>query len=336
MDLTTKYLGLTLRNPVVASAGPLTQTLDGVKRLADAGAGAIVLHSLFEEQLRAEVAREVALVEDHAESFAEALNYFPSTPMTTKSAAFSYLALVERSVKAVEVPVIASLNGADEGGWVQFARELEDAGAAAELNTYFVPGDLETPGVWVTDRHVDILGAVKEAIGIPVSIKMSPYFSSPGYTAMKILGAGADGLVLFNRFLQPDIDVETLEMTRDFALSTPDDGRLARTWLAILRNHTSASLAGSTGVETADDVVRYLLAGADVVMTTASLIRNGVGHIASLVDGLVEWCQRKEFGSLDDVRGRLAVPLDADADAVARSGYVSAIERAKRVYGSLV
>ena len=162
MDLTTKYLGLTLRNPVVASAGPLTQTLDGVKRLSDAGAGAIVLHSLFEEQLRAEVAREVALVEDHAESFAEALNYFPSTPMTTKSAAFSYLALVERSVKSVDVPVIASLNGADEGGWVQFARELEDAGAAAlELNTYFVPGDLETPGVWVTDRHVDILGAVR-------------------------------------------------------------------------------------------------------------------------------------------------------------------------------
>lgn len=337
MDLSTSYLGMTLRNPIVASAGPLAQTLDGVRALADGGVGAIVLHSLFEEQLRAEVAKETALIEDHAESFAEALNYFPSTPMTTKSAAFAYLALVERASKAVDVPVIASLNGADEGGWVQFAHELEEAGAAAlELNTYFVPGDLHTPGVWVTDRHVDILAAVKDAIDIPVSIKMSPYFSSPGYTAMKILEAGADGLVLFNRFLQPDIDIETLEMTRDFALSNPDDGRLARTWLAVLRNHTEASLAGSTGVETADDVVRYLLAGADVVMTTASLIRNGPGHARVLVDGLVEWCERKGFGTLAEVRGRLAVPADADADALARSGYVSAIESAKRVYGSLV
>lgn len=336
MDLTTKYLGLELRNPVVASAGPLAQTVDGAKALAGGGVGAIVLHSLFEEQLREEVAREVALMERNAESFAEALDYFPATPMTTKSAAFAYLALVERTSKAVDVPVIASLNGADKGGWVQFARELQDAGAAAlELNIYFVPGDLETPGVRVTQRHVEIVSAVKQAIDIPVSVKMSPYFSSTGQAALKLIGAGADGLVLFNRFIQPDIDIETLEMTREFALSNPDEGRLPRTWIAVLRNHTSASLAGSSGVETADDVVRYLLAGADVVMTTASLIRNGPGHAQALVDGLTSWCERKGFETLGEVRGRLAVPAGEDADARTRAGYVAAIEQAKRVYGSL-
>lgn len=336
MDLTTKYLGLELRNPVVASAGPLAQTVDGARALADGGVGAIVLHSLFEEQLRTEVARDVALMERNAESFAEALDYFPATPMTTRSAAFEYLALVERASKAVDVPVIASLNGSDLGGWVQFARELADAGASAlELNIYFVPGDLATPGIRVTQRHIEIITAVKQAVDIPVSAKMSPFFSSIGQAALKMVGAGADGLVLFNRFIQPDIDLDTLQMTREFSLSSPDEGRLPRTWLAVLRNHTKASLAGSSGVETSDDVVRYLLAGADVVMTTASLIRNGPGHAQALVDGLVAWCERLGFDSLDQVRGRMAVPAGADADALTRAGYVSAIEQAKRVYGSL-
>ncbi len=337
MDLTTSYLGLHLRNPLVASAGPLTQTLDGVRRLADGGVGAVVLYSLFEEQLRVEVDRDVALLESHQESFAEALDYFPDAPITTQAAAYEYLSLVERSVASVEVPVIASLNGSDLGGWVDFAGRLADAGAAAlELNIYFVPGDVSVRGSDVIARHLDITAAVKAAVRVPVSVKMSPSFSSPGSVALRLVEAGADGLVLFNRFLQPDIDVETLEVDAGFELSTPHEGRLPRTWIAALRRHTRASLAGSTGVETAEDVVRYLLAGADVVMTTASLVRHGPGHAAVLLEGLSHWMRRKGFGGLDDVRGLLAVPADADANAFERSGYVQAIQRAKERYGSLV
>lgn len=336
MDLTTAYLGLELRNPLVASAGPLTQTVDGVRAVADAGVGAVVLYSLFEEQLRGEVNRQIDLVERHSESFAEALDYFPDVAITTRSAAHTYLSLVSRAASAVDVPVIASLNGSDLGGWVQFARELADAGAAAlELNVYFVPGDLTTVGSQVLHRHLEIVAAVKEAVRVPVAVKLSPYFSSPGNAALRIIDAGADGLVLFNRFLQPDVDVETLEVRSGFALSTPDEGRLPRTWIAALRHATTASLAGSTGVETADDVVRYLLAGADVVMTTASLVRHGVGHAGVLLDGLVAYLRRKEFASLDDVRGRLAVPAGS-GDGYQRAGYVAALQQAKELYGALV
>lgn len=336
MDLTTRYLGLELAHPVVASAGPLSQTLDGVRGLAEGGASAVVLYSLFEEQLRGEVAREIALVEAHEESFPEALDYFPSAPITTRSAAYTYLSLVERSVKAIDVPVIASLNGSDLGGWVQFGRELADAGAAAlELNIYFVPGDVKTTGGLVVDRHRDIVSAVAQAVSIPVSVKMSPFFSSPGNVALQLVDAGASGLVLFNRFLLPDVDADTLAMESGFELSTAHEGRLPRTWIAALRNHTMASLAGSTGVETSEDVVKYLLAGADVVMTTASLIRHGRGHSADLVAGLQGWLLRKGFSSLDQVRGMVALPMIADADATERGGYVAAIQRAKERWGSL-
>ena len=336
MDLTTTYLGLELKHPVVASAGPLSQTLDGVKGLADGGASAVVLYSLFEEQLRAEVARDEALIESHENASPEALDYFPANPITTKSAAYSYLSLLERSASALDVPVIASLNGADLGGWVEFARELADAGAAAiELNIYLVPGDTAASGEAVERRHVEIVSAVTSAVGIPVSVKMSPYFSSPGNMALQLLDAGASGLVLFNRFLQPDVNPETLGLDSAFDLSTTHEGRLPRTWIAALRNHTNASLAGSTGVETADDVIRYLLAGADIVMTTAALVRHGRDYTSELVSGLQSWMLRKEFTSLEQVRGMMALPLVTDADALERGGYVGAIQAAKERYGAL-
>lgn len=337
MDLTTRYLGLDLRNPLVASAGPLAQTVDGAKALAAGGVGAIVLHSLFEEQLRQDVNREIELVESHQESFAEALDYFPTTPITTKSAAYAYLSLVERAAKAVDVPVIASLNGADLGGWVEFAHELESTGAAAlELNIYYVPGDVSVTGAQVVDRHLDIVRAVRAAVQIPVSVKMSPSFSSPGRVALQLVEAGADGLVLFNRFLVPDVDVETLTVTSGFELSNSHEGRLPRTWIAAIRNHTTASLAGSSGVESPDDVVRYLLAGADVVMTTASLLRHGASYADVLLQGLQDWMARKGFTSLEQVRGKLALPADADAVTLERSGYLAAIAEAKERYGALV
>ncbi len=336
MDLSTTYLGLELANPVVASSGPLVATVDGIKSVAAGGVGAIVLHSLFEEQLRQDVNREIDLVEAHEASFAEALDYFPTTPITTKNAAFAYLSLVERAAKAVDVPIIASLNGADLGGWVEFAHELENAGASAlELNIYYVPGDVSVPGVQVVERHIEIVEMVREAVDLPVSVKMSPSFSSPGHVALSLVEAGADGLVLFNRHLTPDIDVETLTVTSGFDLSTSHEGRLPRTWIAAIRNHTTASLAGSSGVETADDVVKYLLAGADVVMTTAALLRHGASYARVLVEGLAEWMSRKGFASVAEFRGKLALAPDADGDATERSGYLQAIDEAKLRYGSL-
>lgn len=336
MDLTTTYLGLTLRNPLVASAGPLSQTLDGVKALADGGVSAIVLFSLFEEQLRRAVARDIDLIERHEFSFAEALDYFPDTPLTERSLAHEYLTLVERAARAVDIPVIASLNGADVGGWVTFARELQDAGAAAlELNIYFVPGDVRISGSRVIERHLEIVAAVKDAVGIPVAVKMSPYFSSVGSVALRLLQAGADGLVLFNRFLQPDVDIETLEATTTWALSMPDEGRLPRTWIAALRRHTTASLAATTGVADGSDVVKNLLAGADVVMSTSALIRRGPGYAGVMLAELEEYLARKEF-TLDGMRGLLAVPADAEGNAWQRSSYVAAMEKARATFGSLV
>ena len=336
MDLTTQYLGLELEHPVVASAGPLSQTLAGVEALAEGGASAIVLYSLFEEQLRAEVARDEQLIEVQSNAFAEALDYFPTAPITTKSAAYSYLSLIERSVKAVDVPIIASLNGADLGGWVEFSREAADAGASAiELNIYLVPGDVMMTGDLVEKRHLEIVSAVSDAVSIPVSVKLSPYFSSVGNVALQLVDAGAAGLVMFNRFLNPDVDIETLNTDAECELSTPQEGRLPRTWIASLRNHTTASLAGSSGVESSDDVVKYLLSGADVVMTTAALIRHGRSYSRELVGGLQSWMVRKGFVSLGQVRGMLAVPPVWEGETVRRGGYVSAIQAAKARYGAL-
>lgn len=336
-DLSTTYLGLSLRNPVVASAGPLSQTVDGVRALADGGVGAVVLYSLFEEQLRHETARDILLEESNEEFYAESLTFFPTVPEKGPGNSQRYLTLLERAVAAVDVPVIASLNGSDLGGWVDFARQLEDAGAAAvELNIYLVAGDVTTRGRAVEDTHIEILTAVKNAIGIPVAVKLSPYLSSFGELAVRLDQAGADGLVLFNRFIQPEIDIESVTVESGLELSTPFEGRLPRTWIAALRGRVQASLAGTSGVETSEDVVKYLLAGADVAMTTSSLVRHGPGHAHRLVEGLSEWLERKGFAGVDSVRGMLSIPAGADATAYERAGYVSALEKAKQQYGALV
>lgn len=333
--LSTTYLGLPLRNPIVASAGPLSQTVDGIKMLADGGVGAVVMFSLFEEQIRREAERDAALEELHEESFAEALSYFPSVATERKDASYAYLKLVEEGANAIDVPLIASLNGASMGGWTQKARQLEDAGAAAiELNIYFVPGDISLSGAEVEERHMEIVGAVKSTVDIPVAVKLSPYFSSVGNMALRLDAAGADGLVLFNRFLQPDIDVERVTVEPGVSLSSPVEARLPRTWIAVLHDRVQASLAATTGVDTPADVIAYLLAGADVVMTTSALIRRGPSYARVLVEGLQQWLAAHEL-TLDKVRGLLAVPADTDADAYERAGYVNALEKAKATYGSL-
>lgn len=327
-DLATNYMGLSLRNPLVASPSPMSYSLDGIRRLADGGVGAIVLFSLFEEQLREQTARAIRLVEDTAESFSEALSFFPSVA-EEDGGPRAYLQLIERACATVDVPVIASLNGVTPDGWTGYARAMEDAGAAAiELNIYYLQADPEISGRDVEQRYVDVLQRVKSAVTVPVAVKLGPFFSSPGEMALRLDDGGADALVLFNRFLQPDIDPEQLDVLPRVNLSSPADARLAQTWIALLRGRVQASLAASSGVEVPADIARYLLAGADVVMTTSALLRHGPRYGAELLDGLSRWMARKGFQGLDDVRGLLAVPHDADSAAYERAGYVRAMRSA--------
>ena len=343
VDLSTSYLGLALRNPVVASASPLSQGVDRVRALADAGVGAVVMYSLFEEEVHREQLRDLAVTESHEHAFGEAMSYFPAARTAGGDAAGDaaggatrYLRLLEQCAAAVDVPVVASLNGSTAGGWVGFARSMQDAGAAAvELNVYLVPGDPHTSGREVEDRHVEILQQVRDVVSVPVAVKLSPHFSSTGEMAMRLDRAGADGLVLFNRFLQPDVDPEALAVTTGVTLSTPAEARLPRTWIAILRGHVTASLAATTGVDQPEDVVSYLLAGADVVMTASALLRHGVGHAEVLLAGLEDWMRRHGFATLEDFRGLLAVPAGVDQGAYERAGYVAALEKARRTYGDL-
>ncbi len=321
MDLATDYLGLRLRNPLVASASPLSQTVDGIRRLADAGVGAVVLYSQFEERLSGETAVDArdAAVPAGVDRRQRAEDLSP----------VEYLSLLERARSAVDVPVIGSLNGATAGGWVRYARAMQDSGAdAVELNLYWIPG----PGrddADVQQRHVDVLSEVKAAVSVPVAVKLSPFFIASGEVALRLDAAGADGLVLFNRFLQPDIDPDTLRLVPTLDLSSPAEARLARTWIALLRRRVRASLAATTGVEDAADVIKYLLAGADVVMTASALLRHGPGHVRVLLDGLTDWMSRKGFESIDAVRGVLSVAEHTDPGVYARAGYVSVLEAAK-------
>ena len=330
MNLDTSYLGLKLRNPLVASAGPMTQTADRVERLAAAGVGAMVLPSLFEEQIRAEADRDERLAEVGIDSFGEATSYLidPDASVWPRQ----YLSLIERAAGS-GVPVIASLNGSTPGGWTDYARAMQDAGAAAvELNIYYLPSDLLIPGRDAEQRYVDILTAVRAVVSIPVAVKLNPYFSSLGDMAIRLDRAGADGLILFNRFMQTDINPQTLTVSTGFQLSSPAEATLARSWIARLRGQVHASLAASTGVETADDIAAYLLAGADVVMTTSSLLRHGPAHVTVLLNGLRAWMERKGFTSTDEIRGMFAAAANARQPGFGRVGYLSAIEQATRTY----
>ena len=301
MDLSTRYLGLTLRNPLVASPSPMSQTVDGVQRMADGGVGAVVLYSLFEEQLLRDAERDSRLAEAGAESFGEALSYFPDDvdPAESDPGPRRYLSLLERSAKAVDIPVIGSLNGVTPGGWSRYATAMQNAGAAAiELNIYYLPGDPHITGREVEQRHLDVLDSVKQSVTVPVAIKLSPYFSAMGEMALRLDHAGADGLVLFNRFLQPDIDPETMKVAPAVNLSHPSEGRLTRTWISLLHGRVQASLAATTGVEHVTDLVAHLLAGADVVMTTSALLRHGPDHARALLDGLEDWMSRRGFDAV--------------------------------------
>ncbi len=326
MDLTTRYMGLQLKNPLVASASPLTGELDSLKRIEDAGAAAVVLPSLFQEEIEAETARYEHLTSLHDDSWPEGLSNFPKLP-DARHGPHHYLELVRRARQAVGVPVIASLNGISNEGWISYARQLQEAGASGlELNIYFIAADLATTGRVVEQRYLDILRSVRAAVSIPVAIKLSPYFSSVGNMALALQEAGADALVLFNRFYQPDLDPTRLQVLTDLRLSEPDEIRLPLLWLAVLSGRTKASLAASTGVTGAEEVVKYLLVGADVVMTTSSLLRHGPGHMATLLAGLQAWLHAREFTSLQHVRGIMSQRSLRDPQAFERANYLKILQ----------
>lgn len=322
MDLGTTYLGLRLRNPLVASASPLSQSAGGVISLVDAGVGAVVLHSLFEEQIRED---------EHPDTTPRRTHFFdnPAGPGGSRR----YLELIEEAVRSVDVPVIASINGTSTQGWTSFARQMEDAGAAAvECNFYTVPEHIQTPGRDVEARCLEVVAALKQVLTVPVAVKLTPYFSSFGDLALRLVEAGADGLVLFNRFLQPRIDVHTLAVTPVIGLSHSSDARLPQTWIALLREQLTVSLAGTSGVETAEDLAAYLLAGADVVECASAFLRHGRDYAGVLLDGLVAWAGEHGFTSVDEFRGRLAVPWRVDSREYTREGYVAALQTARRSY----
>lgn len=333
MDLTTRYLGLELRNPLLAAPSPLSQTVNGVRQLADAGVGAVVLYSLFEEQVRREAEDKARMALHYNETYAESLTYFPATT-ERDDGANRYLDLLERAAAAVEVPVIGSINGTSPGGWTGYARSMQDAGAAAvELNIYYLPGESRIAGRDVEQRHLDIVDSVKSAVTIPVAVKLSPYFSSTAEMAQRLDDAGADGLVLFNRFLQPDIDCESLTTAPGVTLSTPAEIRLPLTWIALLCGQLRACLAATTGVDSPAEVIKYLLAGADVVQSASALLRHGPQYAGVLLEGLQAWMRRKGYRALDEIRGMLAVPEDASARE--RADYVHAMRDANsQAYGT--
>jgi dihydroorotate dehydrogenase (fumarate) len=326
MNLATRYMGLTLSCPLVASASPLNTDIDNIRRLEEAGAGAVVLPSLFEEQIEAESERQDRLVSGPAESFAEALSYFPAVSEYAVGP-LQYLDLVERASSAVSIPVIASLNGTTDEGWVSYARLIEQAGAKGlELNIYFIPADLRLTGRQVEQRYLDILRSVRAIVSIPVAVKLNPYFSAIGNMALELEKAGADALVLFNRFYQPDLDLARLEVLTDLTLSTPHEIRLSLLWLAVLYGRVGSSLAASSGVSGPDEVIKYLLAGADVVMTTSALLREGVGHMATLRSGVEDWLRTRGFASVDDIRGLMSQKRVANPEAFERANYIKILQ----------
>jgi dihydroorotate dehydrogenase (fumarate) len=319
-------MGLELDHPIVASAGPLSTDLDGIRRLEDGGAAAIVLFSLFEEQIRREAETVEQLLSLGTESVAESLSYFPELP-DFRVGPERYLELVRRAREAAEVPIIASLNGASEGGWVEYAALLEQAGAfALELNLHFVPTDDRQSGRDVEERCLSIVRAVRSRISVPLAVKVGPFFSAWAHMAKQLVLAGANGLVVFNRFCEPDFDVERREVVPHLKLSTPDEMRLPLLWISILYGRNEASLAGSTGVETPTDAVKYLMAGADVVMTTSALLRHGPTHLGSLRDGLREWLDTRGYASVAQLRGSMSQRKVSDPSVFERVNYVQAIE----------
>lgn len=325
MNLSTTYLGLALRTPLVASASPLSEDIGNIKRLEDAGASAVVHYSLYEEQLRMDTHALHYHMTQGTESYAEALTYFPE-PDQFRLGPTAYLEHIRKAKEAVDIPIIASLNGTSLGGWTKFAAQMQQAGAdALELNIYYIPTDMTLSGAAVEETYIEILKAVKEAVTIPVAIKLSPYFSNMANMAKRLDEAGADGLVLFNRFYQPDFDLENLEVRPNVLLSTPQSLRLPLRWIAILYGRLQASLAGTSGIHSGQDVLKMLMAGADVTMMASALLRHGIGRLSEIESELVQWLETHEYESVAQLKGSMSQINSADPSAFERAQYMKAL-----------
>lgn len=325
MDLTTTYLGMKLRTPIVPSAGPLTEEIDTLKQLEDAGASAVVLYSIFEEQLALERLELHHHLTATAESHAEATSYFPDAS-DYKLGPEGYLEHIQKAKAALDIPVIASINGATVGGWVDFAKKMAEAGAdAVELNIYQIPTDPDLTATQVEDSYIEILSAVKAAVNIPVALKLSPYFSNMGNMARKLDDAGADALVLFNRFYQPDIDLEELEVVPNVILSTPQALRLPLRWVAILCGRIKADLAATSGIHTSEDVIKLMMAGANITMMCSALLKHGPGHIRTVEEAVVAWMEENEYESVRQMQGSMSQRNVVDPSAFERAQYMRAL-----------
>lgn len=332
VDLSTTYMGMQLKHPIIASASPLSEQPGNIKRMEDAGASAVVMFSLFEEQIKQEAAALEHFMSVGTESYAEALSYFPSSE-EFHAGPDRYLEILYQASQSVDIPIIASLNGITNEGWIEYAKKMEEAGAKGiELNIYYIPGDLNVSGREVEQRYLDITRAVKASVSIPVALKLSAYFSSLGYMAKQFDDAGADGLVLFNRFYQPDFDIETMEVEPSLNLSSRNQIRIRLLWIALLHGRIKASIAASTGVHTHVEVIKYLMAGADAVMTTSAVLRNGIGYLTTLFDGLHGWMQERGYESVGQMKGSMSQKNVADPTAFERANYIKILERYKTPY----
>ena len=326
MELATTYLGLQLKNPVMPGASPLVDQLDTVRRLEDAGAGAVVMRSLFEEQITNDQLAEFAHIETPAESTSEATSFFPRM----EDYAFGpdrYLEQISRIKESVDIPVIGSLNGVSLGGWIDSARLIQQAGAdALELNVYYIATDPNESGTEVEQRTLDILQAVKESVTIPIAVKLSPFFSSPGHFAKQLDAMGAAGVVLYNRFYQPDIDIEELEATHRLGLSDSTELRLRLRWAAILHGHLKADIAVSGGVHTVEDIIKAIMCGANVVQVVSCLLKYGPSYIGSLISGVRHWLEDHEYESIDQMRGSMSLQHCPDPTVFERANYLRVLQ----------
>jgi len=321
-DLRTTYLGLPLANPLVPSASTLSSRIDNLKRMQDAGASAIVMQSLFEEQIEHEELQIHRMLETGADSNPESLTHFPELE-DYNTGPDEYLRHLEACKKELSIPVIGSLNGSSEGGWIRYGKLIQEAGAdALELNVYFVAADPDESGWQVERRYLDLVRAVRDSVSIPLAVKVGPYFSSMANMAHQLVEAGADGLVLFNRFFQPDIDLESLEVDPTLHLSTPDEMRLPLRWIAILHGRVECSLAATSGIHSAEDAIKLLLAGADVTMMASALFQHGPEHLANVLGGIRDWLDEFGYLSVEQLKGSVSQANVADPSAFARSNYM--------------
>ena len=325
VDLSTSYLGLQLKNPVVASASPISKKVEGIRSLEDAGASAVVMYSLFEEQITHE-----SLALDHflnrgTDSFAEALTYFPDLDHYNLGPE-EYLKLIAKAKESVEIPIIGSLNGVSTGGWIDYAKRIEQAGAdALELNVYYIPTDIHLSSAEIEQNYVDLIKDVRSQIHIPVAVKLSPFFTGLPHLANQLVQAGANGLVLFNRFIQPDLDIETLEVVPNLVLSNSNELRLPLRWTAILYGRIQADLALTSGVHTAQDILKSMMAGASVTMLASTLLMHGVKRVENLLTDMQSWMETYEYTSIRQMKGSMSQQAVAEPAAFERANYMKAL-----------